>query len=229
MFRSLVAAAALCLLTPSLAHAQIYAWRDASGRLVLSDKPKDPSAKVYAVSNASSVSSFRVTKAGALDRAELYNDLIVQHASINSLNPDFVRAVIQAESAFNPWAHSNKGAMGLMQLMPQTAADYRVLNAYDPAENIRAGVAYLKSLLDRYNSDPKLALAAYNAGPRAVDKYGGIVPPYKETRAYVARIQNSQTAAAVAEHRIFRVVQIVDGRQVVRFTDRPEPGATVVK
>jgi soluble lytic murein transglycosylase-like protein len=229
MFRSLVVAAALCALTPSLAQAQIYAWRDASGRLIVSDKPKDPSAKVYEVSNASSVSSIRVTKPGAADRAAQFDDLIVQHASINSLSPDFVRAVIQAESAFNPWARSHKGAMGLMQLMPRTASDYRVRNAYDPAENIRAGVAYLKSLLDRYNSDPSLALAAYNAGPRAVDKYGGAVPPYKETRAYVARIRKSETAAAVTAHQIFCVVQVVDGREIVRFTDKPEPGATLVK
>lgn len=228
MFRFL-AAAALCLLTPSLADAQIYSWRDASGRLVLSDKPKDPAAKVYAVSNASSVSGFATTNPGAAQRAALYDELIRQHAQANSLSPDFVRAVIQAESAFNPWARSNKGAMGLMQLMPQTAAEYRVLNAYDPAENIRAGVAYLKTLLDRYDNNKALALAAYNAGPSAVDKYGHAIPPYKETRAYVARIQKSETDAAVNAHRIFRVVQVVDGHQVVRFTDKPVDGATLVK
>lgn len=229
MFRSLVAATAFCALTPALAQAQIYSWRDASGRLILSDKPTDPSAKVYAVSNASAVSTLRVTKPAPGVRTARYDDLIVQHASINSVSPDFVRAVIQAESDFNPWARSHKGAMGLMQLMPQTAADYRVLNAYDPGENIRAGVAYLRSLLDRYNSDPSLALAAYNAGPRAVDKYGGTVPPYRETRNYVARIRNTQMVAAVNAHRIFRVVQRVDGRDVVQFTDKPVPGATAVR
>jgi soluble lytic murein transglycosylase-like protein len=229
MFRSLAAAAVLCLLTPSLALAQIYSWRDASGRLILSDKPKDPSAKVYAVSSSSAVSGFRVTKAGSSQRAALYDELILQEAGANSLSPDFVRAVIQAESAFNPWARSTKGAMGLMQLMPQTAAEFRVVNAYDPAENIRAGAAYLRNLLDRYDNDPKLALAAYNAGPNAVDKYGRAVPPYKETRAYVARIQNSQAAAEVNNHRIFRITQVVDGHQVVRFTDKPVAGATVVK
>jgi soluble lytic murein transglycosylase-like protein len=119
--------------------------------------------------------------------------------------------------------------MGLMQLMPQTAAEFRVVNAYDPAENIRAGAAYLRTLLDRYDNDPKLALAAYNAGPTAVDKYGRAVPPYRETRAYVARITNSQTAAAVNSHRLFRVVQMVDGHEVVRFTDKPVAGATLVK
>lgn len=224
-----LAAALLCLATPSLAQAQIYSWRDASGRLVLSDRPKDGSSQVYLVSKASAVSSFRVTKPGTEQRAAQYDDLIVQHATMNSLNPDFVRAVIQAESAFNPWARSNKGAMGLMQLMPQTAAEYRVTDAYDPAENIRAGSAYLRSLLDRYDNNQSLALAAYNAGPGAVDKYGRAVPPYKETRAYVARIQNSQATAAVNAHRIFRVVQVVDGREVVRFTDKPVEGATLVK
>lgn len=224
-----LAAAALCLLTPSLAHAQIYSWRDASGRLVLSDKPKDPAAKLYAVSNASAVSSFATTNPGTAHRAALYDELIAQHAQANSLSPDFIRAVIQAESAFNPWARSNKGAMGLMQLMPQTAAEYRVVNAYDPAENIRAGVSYLKSLLDRYDNNQALALAAYNAGPGAVDKYGHAIPPYKETRAYVARIQKSEATAAVNAHRIFRVVQVVDGHEVVRFTDKPVTGATLVK
>src|SRR5579871_5952716 len=96
-----LAAALLCLATPSLAQAQIYSWRDAAGRLVLSDRPKDGS-PVYLVSKASAVSSFRVTKAAAEQRAAQYDDLIVQQAAINSLNPDFVRAVIQAESAFNP-------------------------------------------------------------------------------------------------------------------------------
>jgi len=229
MCRSLVAAAALSVLMPSLAQAQIYSWRDASGRLVLSDQPKDSSAKVYAVSTASAVSGFRVTKAASSDRAVVYDELVMREAETNSLSPDFVRAVIQAESGFNPWARSARGAMGLMQLMPQTAAEYRVVNAYDPAENIRAGAAYLRSLLDRYDNDPKLALAAYNAGPTAVDKYGRAVPPYKETRAYVARIQKSQMTAAVNSHRIFRVVQVVNGHEVVRFTDKPVDGATLVK
>jgi soluble lytic murein transglycosylase-like protein len=229
MSRFLIAAAALCVLTPSLAQAQIYSWRDASGRLVLSDRPQDPSAKIYSVKSANAASGFAVTKPATVDRAAQYDDLILQHASNHSLSPDFVRAVIQAESAFNPRARSVKGAMGLMQLMPDTAAAYRVFNAFDPAENIRAGVAYLRSLLDRYDNNESLALAAYNAGPTAVEKYGRAVPPYKETRAYVARIQSTQTAAAVNAHRIFRVVEVVNGREVVRFTDKPVPGATLVK
>ena len=225
MLKALCAAAALVAMTPSLADAQIYAWRDATGRLVLSDRPKDPSAKTYAVPKAT---GFLVTRAPISRRATLYDDLIVEHADRNALSPDFVKAVIHAESAFNPRARSNKGAMGLMQLMPDTARDYGVRNPYDPAENIRAGVAYLKSLILRYNDDETLALAAYNAGPGAVDKYGA-VPPYRETRAYVARITKASGSATRASSHVYRSVEIVDGRQVVHFTNKPSPGAEVVK
>jgi soluble lytic murein transglycosylase-like protein len=230
MLRSLVAAAALLAMTPVAASAQIYSWRDASGRLVLSDQPKDPAAKTYYVpSSSTAATQFATTKASVSEHANQYDDLINQHAAEHSLSADFVRAVIQAESAFNPWAKSAKGAMGLMQLMPATAAAYGVLNAYNPADNIRAGVAYLKSLLTRFNNNESLALAAYNAGPGAVEKYGNTVPPYKETRAYVKRIQGTQAAAVAAKHHIYRVVTLVDGKSVVRFTDKAEPGATIVQ
>jgi len=121
--------------------------------------------------------------------------------------------------------------MGLMQLMPGTAADYQVTNAYDPAQNIRAGVAYLKSLMTRFNDDVSLALAAYNAGPRAVEKYGNTVPPYKETRSYVARIKgNSDAAHAVTTgNLLYQVVTVVDGYRTVRYYDQPRPGATLVR
>jgi soluble lytic murein transglycosylase-like protein len=221
MVRTTLLAAVLCALTPALAHAQLYSWRDASGRLIISDTAKDPSAKTYAVAYVGS--GYGVAKPiGGGRRITEYDDLIAEHASRHALQPDFVRAVIQAESAFNPRARSPKGAMGLMQLMPSTAADYRVVNAYDPAENIRAGVAYLKSLMTRFGNDASLALAAYNAGPGAVEKYGR-VPPYKETRQYVSKIQANTKAAAAAAgpDRVFRTVQMIDGREVVRYSNKP--------
>jgi len=224
MFRHVLAAAVFCALMPSAASAQIYSWRDATGRLVVSDTPKDPSARVYAVAS----SSYAVTKPVASRQTNTYDSLIDRHAAARSLNPGFVRAVIQAESAFNPQARSPKGAMGLMQLMPATAAEYHVVNAYDPAENIRAGVAYLKSLLTRFNNDVSLALAAYNAGPAAVEKYGRTVPPYKETRNYVARISKSSSTPAASATQVFQTVQIVDGQRVVRFTNKPPSGSTIV-
>jgi soluble lytic murein transglycosylase-like protein len=217
--QALIAAAAL-LLCPMTVSAQIYAWRDASGNLVLSDQAKDPSARSYAISTAPAV-AFRTTRPLST-RATLYNDLIEEHAARNVVSADLVRAVIQAESAFNPRAVSSKGAMGLMQLMPATAAEHGVLDPFNPAENIRAGVKYLKHLLVSYEGRVELALAAYNAGPGAVKKYGGKVPPYRETQNYVARIQNTGTGTVAAPPtRVYRTVEIVDGREVVRYSGKP--------
>jgi soluble lytic murein transglycosylase-like protein len=106
-----------------------------------------------------------------------------------------------------------------MQLMPATAIAYGVTNAYDPVQNIRAGVAYLRSLLERYSQNEELALAAYNAGPTAVEKYGA-VPPYRETRDYVKKIRNN-AGAQPAPTRIYKVVEIKDGREVTRYTKTP--------
>jgi soluble lytic murein transglycosylase-like protein len=103
------------------------------------------------------------------------------------LDPDLVNSVIRAESGFNVRAVSRKGAQGLMQLMPGTASQLGVPNAFDPEANVEGGTKYLRALLERYNFDVVKALAAYNAGPHRVEQYGG-VPPYYETRAYVARI-----------------------------------------
>jgi soluble lytic murein transglycosylase-like protein len=229
MVRLVCLAAAICALTPSLAQAQLYSWKDPSGRLIISDRPKDPSATTYLVFGSEEHGAFRSTRP-ASPRAATYEELIAQHATANELSPEFVRAVIQAESAFNPRARSNKGAMGLMQLMPQTAAEYRVINAYDPGENIRAGTAYLKSLLTRYDNDVSLALAAYNAGPNAVEKYGRTVPPYKETRRYVAQIKKDADAdkPAISPTAVYRTVRIVDGREVVSYSNKPSPGAVLL-
>ena len=124
---------------------------------------------------------------------ENIENLIEKYAAKNNLDPDFIKAVVKQESGFNPDAKSKCGAMGLMQLMPQTAKGLAVVDAFDPEQNIEGGVKYLKSMLNRFNNDPKLALAAYNAGPGAVQKYGDI-PPYRETQNYVKNIMSSYEA-----------------------------------
>ena len=122
----------------------------------------------------------------ATSRSEI-NDLISKYSEQAGLDEDFVKAVINQESGFNPNATSKCGAMGLMQLMPGTAQGLGVKNAYDPEQNIQGGTKYLKGLMDRFDNNKSLALAAYNAGPNAVKKYGGI-PPYQETQNYVKSV-----------------------------------------
>ena len=114
-------------------------------------------------------------------------NLIADAARRHQIDPDFIASVVKAESAFNPNAVSPKGAMGLMQLMPGTAASMGVGNVFDPAANVEGGTKYLRELLDYYHGDAIKALAAYNAGPKQVQRYGDI-PPFPETRNYVTRV-----------------------------------------
>ena len=114
------------------------------------------------------------------------------------MEPELINAVIRQESAYDPYAVSHKGAKGLMQLMPAMARRFGVKDVFDPAENVQGGVKYLRQLLDRYDGDRRLALAAYNAGEGAVDRFGG-VPPYRETQNYVERIVGPSESDAAAE------------------------------
>jgi len=213
-------AAALLLALPATASAQLYTWRDASGTLVVSaTRPEGTVSRTYAVQGSRS-GAFRTTRPAISKRGDAFAALIDEHSTKHAVSPDLVRAVIQAESAFNPLARSHKGAMGLMQLMPATARQYGVTNAYDAEQNVAAGVAYLKSLLVRYDWNEELALAAYNAGPGAVEKYG-TVPPYRETRAYVAKIRGTATVPAKPSRQIYKTVEIIDGREVVRYSSAP--------
>jgi soluble lytic murein transglycosylase-like protein len=207
------------------ASAQIYSWRDEQGGLVLSDRPQGENGRPAprASAEAPPTEPMRTARAVAPDRADAYDDLIVEHAHLNGIRPDLVRAVIQVESAFNPVAVSSKGAMGLMQLMPTTAQVFGVGNPFNPRENVRAGVAYLRQLLDRYDNDEQLALAAYNAGPGAVDRHGQTVPPYRETVNYVSKIKEiSGPSVRVPGTRIYKTVEIIDGREVIKYSDRSQ-------
>ena len=155
--------------------------------------------------------------------AQNLNDVINTISDRHHIDPDFISSVIHAESGFNPRAVSPKGAQGLMQLMPRTASKLGVANSFDPGANVEGGTRYLTELLQRYNFDVIKALAAYNAGPGRVEQYRG-VPPYYETRAYVAKIvrdynrkkmaqRKAAAAATKNNHRQKPLTQAVAARQ----------------
>lgn len=126
-------------------------------------------------------------------RAEQWQSMVTKHAKAHGVPAALVRAVMRVESCFDPRAVSRSGARGLMQLMPETAAHLGVRDSFDADQNIAGGARYLSLLLNRFKNDTRLAVAAYNAGPTAVDSYRGI-PPYAETRSYVQRV--------IAEYRV---------------------------
>jgi soluble lytic murein transglycosylase-like protein len=214
----------------STAEAQIYTWRDANGRAVYSDRvPSETPNELQTYLVPNTTEPVLTDKPVAGDYRGSYDDMIVRHARTQNLRPDLVRAVVQVESGYNPRAISPKGALGLMQLMPSTAARLGVVRPFDPEESIRGGTAYLRQLLDRFDGDETLALAAYNAGPQAVDRYGNKVPPYRETRDYVRRVKNQTPLAAAPPPKpptlIYKTVEVVNGRTIVRYSDtRPASG-----
>ena len=202
----------------SPAAAQIYSWRDADGRLVLSDKPNADKSATYEVHGAATVRA--TTPLQSTKKSAPFEASIDEHSRREGVAADLVRAVIQVESAFNPSAVSVKGAMGLMQLMPATAQELGVSNPFDPDQNIRGGVTYLKQLLNRYDQKVELALAAYNAGIGNVTKYGA-VPPFKETRNYVDKITKAAPSAPVTVRTIYKWMELIEGKPVTKFSNKP--------
>jgi soluble lytic murein transglycosylase-like protein len=164
----------LLALSPTLAAAEVHVVVGAAGRKVILNEDQ--------VQRSRRLS----TKLADLPDADL-EPMIARHSGAQNLDPRLVRALIQAESGYNVKAVSNKGAIGLMQLMPDTASELNILNPYDPDQNIRGGTMYLRQMIDHFAGKIELAIAAYNAGPGAVEKHGGI-PPFAETRDYVRRV-----------------------------------------
>jgi soluble lytic murein transglycosylase-like protein len=174
----------LSLVVSSPASADIYFYVDKDGVTHFSNAPTHGRYRVYMRENSSSPAQILSPYKPDTDK---YDQLIVESCKQHGVDFALVKAVIRAESCFDPYAISSKGAEGLMQLMPQTSKKLNVANPFDPQENIKGGVKYLKYLLGRFNNDLKLSLAAYNAGETVVAQVNGI-PNYKETKNYVAEV-----------------------------------------
>lgn len=170
------------------AAADIYRYEDEDGVVHFTDAPTDKRFKVF-MRDIKKDKKLRTTfrLAGCAKNPEEFESIINTCSLEYGVDKSLVKAVIHAESGYNPNAVSRTGASGLMQLMPKTARDLKVSNSFDPQENIRGGVRYLRFLLDTFKGDLTLALAAYNAGLSKVAQYGG-VPPYQETRTYIDRV-----------------------------------------
>lgn len=172
----------------SSACADIFVFTDERGIAHFSNVPNDSRYAVL-IRTAPEVSrSGARVNAGLLSKAAQYDALIGAAAAEAAVEPQLLQAIIVVESGFDPGAVSAKGARGLMQLMPATARAYGAVDAGDPAQNVAAGARYLRTLIDRYQNDLELALAAYNAGEEAVRRFGGRMPPYRETRDYVPKV-----------------------------------------
>ena len=180
------------LLTGLPAAAEIFKYKDRSGNVHFTDKPMKKGSGLRLLWRSGSDPRFGPVSrinTGAMKRNQVrYAGMINSVAKNTRIRPELLHAVVRAESAYDPNARSPKGAEGLMQLMPATASRYKVSDSLDPEQNLKGGALYLRDLLEMYDSDLMLALAAYNAGENAVKKYDNQVPPFPETQNYVRKV-----------------------------------------
>jgi len=194
MLRLLATLAALGAVLPSPAAAEeLYSFVDADGVIHVTNVPQDARFRKVRVKLEPSDGVHRIAINGRkppplLRRGSAYDVHIQAAAEKYGLAPPLLRAVMAVESNFNPGAVSDKGATGLMQLMPATARDMSVDDVLDPGQNIDGGARYLRHLQNQFGNDLEKVLAAYNAGPEAVRRSGGAVPPFRETQAYVKKV-----------------------------------------
>ena len=193
---------------------RIAAYLDSRGRVVFVNQARNPSPPKQATSGQA-----RTAARSNLDH------VIQRSANRHQVDPDLVRAIVRVESNYNPYAVSSRGAQGLMQLIPATARRFGVRDAFDPSANLEGGIRYLKHLMELYDGDLELVLAAYNAGENAVSRYNG-VPPFRETRNYLRKISQIYPLDGPLDWQkrgVPEVVKFVDSKGIVHFSNMGMP------
>jgi len=194
-FEASLVALAIATVPVAGLEAQVYTRRNANGVVEATNVPDSPGFNLTYPGKGTLIHSRGFQRSRAY--WAMYDHHVEAAAALHQVAPDLVRSVMAVESEFDQWAVSSKGARGLMQLMPATARQLGVSDSFDARQNIFGGTQYLRILLDQFGGDVALVLAAYNAGPNSVLRYGGI-PPYRETRAYVQKVQGQLGAGFAA-------------------------------
>ncbi len=174
-----------------MAHADIYKYLDAAGKLYITDQKLGQPYRLIGTFDFQSKQQLwdnRFNSKTYRNNINLFLPHIKKAAKEHNLDPALLHAIVDTESSFNPKAQSKRGAIGLMQLMPETARSLGVKDSWNPAENIHGGALYFRQLLNKFNQDIKLSLAAYNAGEGAVKRAGSVIPNYPETQNYVKKV-----------------------------------------
>jgi len=228
------------LLQPASAQAGYFMLMDQNGDVSYTDTRPDSRSRMVVVKYVYTNGKTRLAKPGRSGFSKTYDHIITAAARQNNLDPMLIKSVIKVESDFNRYTISSKGARGLMQLMPETARSLGVVNSFDAEENIHGGARYLRKMLKRFDGNTRLALAAYNAGPTAVEAHGG-VPPYRETVNYIAKVMkaytsltghnypiHSDTRSAAKPKKPARLYKSVTEDGVLVFSDRPINASSVL-
>ncbi|MBI4689948.1 MAG: lytic transglycosylase domain-containing protein [Nitrospirae bacterium] len=223
------------LLLWTFAEADIYKYVREDGVILYTDAPLGEKIIKEKINKKETSPAAKTETVNSKKNKDSYHPIVHKKAKEHDIDPSLVTAVIKAESNGNPYAVSRKGAMGLMQLMPMTASELQVRNPFDPEDNIDGGTRYLRYLIERFNGNLTLALAAYNAGPKVVEKYGS-VPPISETRQYVKRVlslYNGKTdipvSASYKQKKSEPIYKIIMEDGTILFTNFPLRKTNVIR